>query len=345
MAVMMFRVVRKSKRCCGTFFLFLLCIASLMLLHNSDLVSYDYQSRHLSTQYEIEIAEPEIANILLWTPWFGYEMWFFDSNGSSQFMECSVSLCSLTSDRSYINTSTLVLFHWRDFDDSDLPERHVHGQSFVFMSMESPMNTDMGKEGRVENEMFDMTMTYMRRSDVVIDYGDHVKRVNPLPPTNYAQMKSKGVLMFVSNCYTEETKSRLNISKSLRRYIDVDIYGDCGDPDPCKGTNDMVPIVMGASIEEYQKVAPPNSFIHMDQFASFEELAVYLLYLTQNSDAYNKHMDWKRNFTVRLGTYKKDVACQLCSQAHQKSRSRPSFSLRDWWNRSILCSKYPTSAD
>ena len=40
--------------------------------------------------------------------------------------------------------------------------------------------------------------------------------------------------------------------------------------------NGVVPIAMGASMEEYAAIAPPNSFLHVDQFGSPADLAEYL---------------------------------------------------------------------
>ncbi|TNN05109.1 Glycoprotein 3-alpha-L-fucosyltransferase A, partial [Schistosoma japonicum] len=56
--------------------------------------------------------------------------------------------------------------------------------------------------------------------------------------------------------------------------------------------NDILPIVMGASIEEYERVAPPYSFIHVDQFESPAKLAEYLKYLDKNDTAYNEYFAW-----------------------------------------------------
>ena len=53
--------------------------------------------------------------------------------------------------------------------------------------------------------------------------------------------------------------------------------------------NSVLPIVMGARKEEYEAVAPYNSFIHVDQFKSPKELAMYLLELDQDDEKYNQY--------------------------------------------------------
>ena len=46
---------------------------------------------------------------------------------------------------------------------------------------------------------------------------------------------------------------------------------------------------MGARLEEYKKVAPDFSFIHVDQFSGPSELAQYLHQLDQDDEKYNQY--------------------------------------------------------
>lgn len=46
---------------------------------------------------------------------------------------------------------------------------------------------------------------------------------------------------------------------------------------------------MGAAPEDYERAAPPHSFIHVDNFASPKELAEYLHKLDQNDAMYNEY--------------------------------------------------------
>ena len=46
---------------------------------------------------------------------------------------------------------------------------------------------------------------------------------------------------------------------------------------------------MGASQEEYTKLAPQHSFIHVDQFKGPRELAEYLLELDGDDEKYNEY--------------------------------------------------------
>ena len=55
-------------------------------------------------------------------------------------------------------------------------------------------------------------------------YNENVQQL-PLKQ-NYAKDKTKNVAWFVSNCNTRN--KRLEYAKELGKYIDVDIYGNCG---------------------------------------------------------------------------------------------------------------------
>ena len=48
----------------------------------------------------------------------------------------------------------------------------------------------------------------------------------------------------------------------------------------------MVPVVLGASMENVQKLLPPNSFIHVENFTGPADLTNYLKYLDENPQAY-----------------------------------------------------------
>jgi hypothetical protein len=43
-------------------------------------------------------------------------------------------------------------------------------------------------------------------------------------------------------------------------------------------------------VQNYLKMAPPNSFIHVSDYSSIEDLANYLLYLSSNPTEYFKYL-------------------------------------------------------
>ncbi|CAH8875255.1 unnamed protein product [Trichobilharzia szidati] len=195
--------------------------------------------------------------------------------------------------------------------------------------------------------------------------GPHTKY--PLPERDFAKGKSKLVAWFVSNCLPNSP--RTIYAHELSRHIEVDIYGECGskkcprlseescfkilrekykfylsfENSLCKYyvtekfyrnalQNDIIPIVMGASIEEYQALAPPHSFIHVDQFESPKELAEYLRYLDRNNTAYNEYFAWRGHGEV--SNWHGEPQCEICLLAHTIQHVKPHWvsDVSVWWN-------------
>lgn len=108
-------------------------------------------------------------------------------------------------------------------------------------------------------------------------------------------------------------------------------------------SNFAVPIVMGPNRSDYEKVAPPNSFIHVDDFNSPKDLARYLHELNSDDELYGKYLrwrslpdnnglDWRSDVTVNSKlndpTYKQmieeviktpDPMCRLCEKLKNES--------------------------
>ena len=61
---------------------------------------------------------------------------------------------------------------------------------------------------------------------------------------------------------------------------------------------DVVPVVYGAPKADFEKLAPPNSFIHVSDFSTLEDLADYIKLLDQNDDMYLKYFEWKTKGAV-----------------------------------------------
>jgi len=76
--------------------------------------------------------------------------------------------------------------------------------------------------------------------------------------------------------------------------------------------NDIVPVVMGAAREDYRNVAPPHSYIHVDDFASPRQLAAYLRKLDADDALYNDYFRWKG--TGHFINTK--FWCRVCAMAH-----------------------------
>ncbi|VDD77182.1 unnamed protein product [Mesocestoides corti] len=80
--------------------------------------------------------------------------------------------------------------------------------------------------------------------------------------------------------------------------------------------NGLVPIVYGTREDNYKDLAPPNSYIHVNQFQSLKHLVEYLKYLHENDTAYANYFAWKEYGEVQvrihhLSTKTPNVLCTV----------------------------------
>lgn len=59
-----------------------------------------------------------------------------------------------------------------------------------------------------------------------------------------------------------------------------------------------IPIVLGTTKSIYKSLLPPNSFIHVDDFASPKDLAQYIMELNSNKTKYEELHAWRKHFSV-----------------------------------------------
>ncbi|KAA0191242.1 hypothetical protein HAZT_HAZT001513 [Hyalella azteca] len=162
----------------------------------------------------------------------------------------------------------------------------------------------------------------------------------------------------------------------LSRYMQVDVYGECGTlkcprydseciPRAAKIYKfylsfenslcddyitekffailklDILPVVYG--LGEYEKIAPPHSYINALDFPSIRHLANYLLYLDKNHTAYNEYFRWKayseavRSFPMKQSTASNISWCQLCERLHYDQQKRVHGNLQEWSQHSANC--------
>jgi Glycosyltransferase family 10 (fucosyltransferase) C-term len=179
--------------------------------------------------------------------------------------------------------------------------------------------------------------------------------------------KKKQVAWFVSNCHSYS--GREQYVKELQKYINVDIYGECG-PLKCANkthrndclpmlatdykfylalenslcldyvtekfysalTSLVIPIVNGPV--DYSQFAPEGSFIHIRHFESAKHLAQHLNYLDSNQTAFEQYFEWRRFYVPK----RTSGWCQLCGMLN--NASLPNQFQRDvsaWWFRSGVC--------
>ncbi|XP_014252194.1 glycoprotein 3-alpha-L-fucosyltransferase A [Cimex lectularius] len=296
----------------------------------------------------------------------GLGSWAPAKTGRSVFSHCPVNTCTLTSNKAESNKADAILYR----DHFVHPGHHRSSrQVWILYMLECPYHTQHMKY----NDVFNWTATYRRDSDIVAPYEKWVyydDRVRQLarPLRNYAANKTRQVAWFVSNCGARN--GRLHYAKELQKYIGVDIFGSCGTK-KCPRTNqalcfsmldneykfylafensnckdyitekffvnglgrDILPIVMGARPEDYEKSAPKNSYIHVDDFDSPKELANYLHMLDKDDELYNSYFRWKGTGEF-INTH---FFCRLCALLHDDFPIKSYRNINEWWRGRGIC--------
>lgn len=281
--------------------------------------------------------------------------------GSDVFIQlgCPISTCVITRDDP--ETADLILFKDYVTHVGHRPPNQVWALYFL----ECPYHTQT-----VKNAIVNWTATYRRDSDIVAPYekwqyyDSHVKQLSQT--FNYASNKTKKVAWFVSNCHPRN--ERMLYARELSKYIQVDIYGACGNLH-CSRTHacfrmldndykfylafensncqdyitekffvnglghNVLPIVMGARQQDYEKSAPYRSYIHVDEFQSAKELASWLHHLDEDDDLYNSYFEWKGTGEF-INTY---FWCRLCAMIHDNYPPKYYNDINEWWRGDGIC--------
>ena len=155
---------------------------------------------------------------------------------------CPEKRCIFTDDITLFDQSDVVILYINTLAISkDLPTHRFPHQRFIFYAMESQTNTvrQLLSDSRIRSDYFNWTMTYRRDSDIVLRdiYGGLVLKADPpdrlsypsFQPssTDWLKNKTKLIAWVVSACVT--TINRAKYVEQLRRYVQVDIYGKCGN--------------------------------------------------------------------------------------------------------------------
>jgi alpha-1,3-fucosyltransferase len=155
---------------------------------------------------------------------------------------CPVWQCDISTNRSNVEEYDAVIIHVRgnNYNPEDLPKRRSPHQRYVFWNLESAELVEFINTTILAN-YFNWTLTYRWDSDLVMPYGyvrptgkvplhpspDELKLLISNQTINYAAGKTKMAAWFVSNCIYVRS-SRMEMVKILQKYIQVDVYGNCG---------------------------------------------------------------------------------------------------------------------
>ncbi|XP_030849534.1 glycoprotein 3-alpha-L-fucosyltransferase A-like [Strongylocentrotus purpuratus] len=245
----------------------------------------------------------------------------------------------------------LILFHWSKWDWETLHCHRPWGQKWVFYTLESPLNTKehVVPPTRYYSNTYDYIMSFRYDSDFRADYGQYLAGKPELEANvtrNWAKNRSRLVVWMASNC-KKTTWPRQDFVNRLARYINVDMYGRCGNQTCTAGTEhceralkqhkfllalensectdyitekfwiqalyrEIVPIVFGPPRSDYEKVAPPNSFIHIQDFETARELGEFLKKVDADDALYGKYFEWKKKGSLKpYGGSTRSIMCEL----------------------------------
>ena len=315
---------------------------------------------------DVRPPKPKLKKILYWNQYFKSNDFKFGL-GQLPFRRhnCRVNTCTTTNDRSTLADADVIMFHGPQI--GSLPDVRYPRQLYVYVQKEPWM--DMSRRLMpAYRDVMNLTMTYRRDSDVVLPYA--LLRRNASDNRRLfvdPESRERSVVWVVSHCNTDS--QREVYVGELRKYIDVDVYGECG-PLTCDKRHNracwevfankyrfmvamensvcrdyvsekayrplnhyLVPIVFGGA--DYDAVTPPHSVIDVRHFPEPRELANYLKYLTRNSTAYNEYFSWK-SLGYHIETYRKIVIgqsfCDLCELLHEGRTGRRHYvDLTEWW--------------
>lgn len=114
---------------------------------------------------------------------------------------------------------------------------------------------------------------------------------------------------------------------NCREFINENLFMNALD-------RNVLPIVMGAPHEYYKQMAPPQSYIHVEDFKPPKHLAEYLHLLDKKDELYTSHFKWKG--TGEFHHNQNGSWCQMCAMLHDEKF----MSTRRWykdvnkWSRS-----------
>lgn len=102
----------------------------------------------------------------------------------------------------------------------------------------------------------------------------------------------------------------------------------------------IVPVVYGGA--DYEKLAPPESYIDVNWFEDAEQLMGYLEEVGGNATKYKMFFEWRRNYDVReeatrYMTAESDIWCQFCRKLRElKTAGKeyvPKMVPDNWWSQ------------
>lgn len=300
------------------------------------------------------------VTILLWH-------WPFNRPYSLQGDVCwdlfRIPRCRLVDQRSLFSSADVVVFHHRELmlrrQDLPLTLPRPEGQRWAWMSLEAPSHN--GNLNGFAN-IFNITVSYKRNADVTVPYGELLPKLAEGQVVGDSSLKKDALVCWVVSNYRNHHK-RSKVYNKLNAAVPVKVYGSWNKKPLSSGAllptisrcyfylafeNSVsrdyiteklwrnsylagaVPVVLGPPLSDYKAVAPPHSFIHVDDFASVEELGKHLQQLAQDKKRYSEYFTWKQKWILKLYTDWRERLCKICSLYDTLPQQRVYADLESW---------------
>ncbi|KAB7498609.1 hypothetical protein Anas_09488 [Armadillidium nasatum] len=235
--------------------------------------------------------------------------------GHEPFACCKEKRCFMTDNRSKIPVEEFdaVIIHFKDLEKKNLPKKRSSHQRYIFYESEPPPIS--GKYPQNFEGIFNWTLTYRRDSDILFGYGT-IYNKKEFSNNDIGRLKYSSTLQTVM-----KTKNKLVAMVGFTLYY-------------------IVPIVRGSG--DYASIAPPHSYINVNDFKSVKDLADYLIYLDRNDTAYMEYFNYKKDYVVlnkltRL--YLANPYCSLCEKLHNDKTEKVHNNLAQWFKEEAQCNK------
>ncbi|KAG8546415.1 hypothetical protein GDO81_018948 [Engystomops pustulosus] len=307
-------------------------------------------------QDQMKLSNQSLIIILLWT---------WPSGDKFPLNQCPPSFdssdCFLTVDRSVYSKANAVIFWHKDVSRSKslLPqEPRPPNQYWIWFNVEPPPHV---KNLTIMDNLINMTMSYRADSDIFTPYGWLEKTEDKINFT--IPQKTRLVAWVVSNW---KATKRIEYYTELNKHIKVDVYGKNNLPLPRYQIRTVetlstykfylafensvhedyiteklwrnsfhagtVPVVMGPPRKNYERFIPPDSFIHVDDFSSPQELASYLLSLDKDDQKYQQYFNWRSRYQPqKLKSSWDGRYCRVCKALKEAPLYRTIPSIAEWF--------------
>jgi hypothetical protein len=186
------------------------------------------------------------------------------------------------------------------------------------------------------------------------------------------RFRKNKIIWFVSNCRTRTKRHK--IAEELSKYFPIDQYGECSylnktgsrisrnafeqtlfeykfylafENANCQDyitekafynalAHGSIPIVFGPNEENYKKILPPNSFIHIKHFKDFKDLTDELNFISQDLNIFKSYHHWRNDYRLIVcpSSYFIDALfCNLCIKLYEDENQKSYENFSNWLNK------------